>query len=303
VEYKDGKFWQELYEETYLPYQLFVQSGVDNLDKKLVLKKLETIFVHEGIGMKICEIKKWKPEDLKDKCESCTLEFNDDDVVREEFYCHANICKACCTQWVQSKVKSDDIMPFLRCPGEECTYAVPFDKLSAYPLTVREWYELVNLFAEKLLQRNPNWIFCTNGKCRYGVLLRISESEKDFTCDNCGTECKVKRKNEFDEGFKEMLKQGKIRFCPKCKYPHMKDYGLCNVMQCGKCKMWWNWKTYEMAPTERELKNKARVEKTLWEPGELEYQQKLERENPMAFKALLESNGIKYDPKYVRGHG
>lgn len=33
-----------------------------------------------------------------------------------------------------------------------------------------------------------------------------------------------------------------------------------------------------------------------WEPGELRYQQNLQRKDPAAFKALLERNGIKYDP-------
>jgi hypothetical protein len=35
--------------------------------------------------------------------------------------------------------------------------------------------------------------------------------------------------------------------------------------------------------------------------GELRYQQDLERSDPKAFKALLERNGIKYDPNYIRG--
>jgi len=35
--------------------------------------------------------------------------------------------------------------------------------------------------------------------------------------------------------------------------------------------------------------------------GELSYQQDLQRRNPKEFQALLERNGIKYDPNYVRG--
>ena len=39
----------------------------------------------------------------------------------------------------------------------------------------------------------------------------------------------------------------------------------------------------------------------LWEAGELHYQQKLQHEDPAAFQRLLERNGMKYDPNYVRG--
>jgi hypothetical protein len=35
--------------------------------------------------------------------------------------------------------------------------------------------------------------------------------------------------------------------------------------------------------------------------GELHYQQDLQRRDPKAFQALLERNGIKYDPNYIRG--
>ena len=40
---------------------------------------------------------------------------------------------------------------------------------------------------------------------------------------------------------------------------------------------------------------------TLWEPGELAFQQDLQRKDPKAFKALLERNGMEYNPNYVRG--
>lgn len=98
-----------------------------------------------------------------------------------------------------------------------------------------------------------------------------------------------------------MLEEGKIRLCPKCQFAHMKDYGICNVLQCGKCKIWWNWRTREYANTNKELKSKARRKGTLWEPGELDYQRKLEQTDKKAFIDLLERNGIKYDPNYRRG--
>ena len=40
---------------------------------------------------------------------------------------------------------------------------------------------------------------------------------------------------------------------------------------------------------------------TMWEPGELHYQLKLQREDPEAFKQLLKRNGIEFNPNYVRG--
>lgn len=105
----------------------------------------------------------------------------------------------------------------------------------------------------------------------------------------------------FDAETQKWIEQGKVRLCPKCELPHMKDKGLCNVMKCGKCGVWWNWRTRETGPTEYELKQIARRNHTLWEPGELEYQQKLQKENLPEFIKLLAKNGIKYDPNYVRG--
>jgi len=81
----------------------------------------------------------------------------------------------------------------------------------------------------------------------------------------------------------------------------LKEYGVCNVIECAKCGIWWNWRTRETGRTSRELKDRARSHGTLWEAGELEFQQKLERSNHAAFVGLLERNGIKWDPNYHRG--
>lgn len=63
----------------------------------------------------------------------------------------------------------------------------------------------------------------------------------------------------------------------------------------------WNWKTNETGRTSRELKQKARNNGTLWGHGELAYQQNLQQSNKKEFIALLERNGVKYDPNYRRG--
>jgi len=76
---------------------------------------------------------------------------------------------------------------------------------------------------------------------------------------------------------------------------------VCNVINCATCNCWWNWRSGEVGRSSAELKQRARMAGTLWEPGELAYQQGLQRSDPGAFKALLERNGVEYNPNYVRG--
>ncbi len=113
-----------------------------------------------------------------------------------------------------------------------------------------------------------------------------------------------------------MIKTGQLRECPTCRHLTLKEKGLCNIIECAKCGIWWNWRTNEQGHNGKDLKQRARMNGTLWEPGkkknnkfhnafflvgELRYQQELQQRNPKAFKALLERNGIKYDPNYIRG--
>eukprot|EP01084_Bolivina_argentea_P223354 377926_1 len=302
-EYKEAQYWADMFGEIYIPLQLHLSSGLD-LDVSLAESSLKSIFVHEMVERKIPDLTKYTDKDLKSKCDSCTCDFDEKEIARAELKCHANICKACCGNWIRAKISDENVIPFVRCPAEDCDYAVPAYMYSdvGFKLKTRDLYKMVSVYCEKQLARNSNWISCGNtNKCKYGFLFKLNENDKDVECENCCIKQKIKRKTEFDEGFKAMLKSGKIRTCPKCGFAHMKDKGLCNVLQCGKCKMWWNWRTREMANTQKALKNKARAERSLWEPGELEYQMKLQRDDPAAFRHLLESNGIKYDPNYQRG--
>merc|ERR1719499_1159537 len=104
----------------------------------------------------------------------------------------------------------------------------------------------------------------------------------------------------MDDSIQAMIKDGTMRKCPKCQTLTMKDKGLCNIINCNNCGVWWNWRTRETGNSQREMKQRARQRGTLWEPGELAYQQNLQRHHPEQFRQLLERNGIKYDPNYVR---
>jgi hypothetical protein len=73
------------------------------------------------------------------------------------------------------------------------------------------------------------------------------------------------------------------------------------VINCEQCGVWWNWRSGETGRSSKELKDKARARGTLWEPGELSFQQNLQQSDPAAFKSLLERNGMAFDPNYRRG--
>ena len=66
-----------------------------------------------------------------------------------------------------------------------------------------------------------------------------------------------------------MVQTGQLRECPTCHLLTMKEKGLCNVIECTKCGIWWNWRTREQGHSEKDLKQRARMSGTLWEPGKL----------------------------------
>lgn len=60
------------------------------------------------------------------------------------------------------------------------------------------------------------------------------------------------------------------------------------MIQCAKCAVWWNWATMETGKDQRSMKDTARYNGTLWMPGELQYQMRLQQTNLPEFIALLE---------------
>ncbi|ETO07901.1 hypothetical protein RFI_29491 [Reticulomyxa filosa] len=179
---------------------------------------------------------------------------------------HAMICEDCFKHYLKSKVKDEDVLPWLCCPFPNCFQPI-FSHLLFETLDREELCKFAKSFLLKHLARNPNWIKCQNTKeCRYGfVVLQSKEDEKKRHCACCGFAQTVSRNPiKSDQGFQELLKSGVLRLCPKCQFPTMKDKGLCNILQCGQCGIWWNWNNYEFGTSMRDLKNKARAQGTLW---------------------------------------
>ncbi len=246
------------------------------------------------------------PEVVKHtECQVCYCDFNDTDTlaVCASECGHRTICTGCFQTYVETKVNDSDVLPYIRCPEVDCKMHIAAADLRKASLTLEVQLQLAKVHMMKTITRNPDWVQCKTARCPLGFLHRVESGVKATkVCPLCNTkQVVVKSSVQLDADFVKMKKEGHIRDCPKCSYPAMKEYGLCNIMQCGKCGIYWNWASRETAPDSNTLKQIARNKGTLWEAGELSYQQQLQQNDPAAFKALLERNGIKYDPNYQRG--
>jgi len=218
--------------------------------------------------------------------------------------CGHNIaCQDCFSSYVLGKLERDEVLPYVRCPHPDCKMPITADSFYEACLPVPIYLAIAKVHLQKTISRNPDWIQCSNEGCVYGFLFKEpAGTAKTLRCALCHKQQEVKKADpNQDEDFQRMLKEGTIRLCPACKYPAIKEFGMCNIMNCGQCGIFWNWRTYQTAPDSHTLKMKARAEGTLWEPGNLEYQMRLQRENLPEFIALLKRNGIEYDPNYRRG--
>jgi hypothetical protein len=149
--------------------------------------------------------------------------------------------------------------------------------------------------------------------CPFGFVLAPAwtaagkAKDKLKKCDHCGELQIVVNKSApmaavaHDPDMQAMLDAGTLRPCPQCDALNMKDYGLCNVLQCHTCQIWWNWESRATGKSAQALKDLARRTGTMWLPGELQYNTTLQRTNLPAFIDLLKRNGVEYDPNFVRG--
>eukprot|EP00455_Lapot_gusevi_P005105 TRINITY_DN12149_c0_g1_i5.p1 TRINITY_DN12149_c0_g1~~TRINITY_DN12149_c0_g1_i5.p1 ORF type:complete len:435 (-),score=127.23 TRINITY_DN12149_c0_g1_i5:77-1315(-) len=237
------------------------------------------------------------------ECSVCYSEFDEQETlpVRATFCGHQVICRGCFQNYISIRIRDKEVMPFIRCPEPECRIPLAVADLRSAGLDLPVLYSLAQTSLLKLLARQEKFANCKTSKCPGGFWVTW-ENKRRMTCTVCETAQDVEqKKEELDDEFKKMIREGKLRPCPKCQHMTMKEYGICNVIECGKCGIWWNWRTRETGRDSRALKDRARMSGSLWEPGELAYQQRLEYQNPEEFRALLERNGVRYDPNYVRG--
>ena len=208
---------------------------------------------------------------------------------------HCQVCTVCMTGHVASKVTSADVAAWITCPHPTCTTPL-HPTVLCYPglLTTELQLQLLLGYLTKLLSRSTAFVRCGTSQCPYGFLCLAKKGKETKACPLCHKEQTVERgsEGELDESFKKMIASGTLRACPTCSHYTLKEKGICNVIECAKCGVWWNWRTRETGKSGTELKQRARAMGTLWEQGELQYQMELERRNPAEFKALLERNGM-----------
>ena len=236
-------------------------------------------------------------------CGACMSEFNESDSLKyTDLTCgHDILSKECMSMYITTKINEKNIYPWINCPSNDCNVNIECENLlNIIPLSTLQ--HLCETYLEKWVVRFPEWTPCVSSSCKSGFLVTNSMENKKLHFSVCNKQQIEKRKKEEqDESLKKMIADGTLRPCPKCKLLTMKEFGVCNVIDCQQCGIVWNWQTRETGRTSRELKQKARAKGTLWGHGELAYQQQLQRTNKKEFIALLARNGVKYDPNYRRG--
>eukprot|EP00467_Chlorarachnion_reptans_P002713 CAMPEP_0114488280 /NCGR_PEP_ID=MMETSP0109-20121206/1236_1 /TAXON_ID=29199 /ORGANISM="Chlorarachnion reptans, Strain CCCM449" /LENGTH=310 /DNA_ID=CAMNT_0001664643 /DNA_START=317 /DNA_END=1249 /DNA_ORIENTATION=+ len=223
---------------------------------------------------------------------------------------HADVCGECFGEYLGSRIENEDVMPFIPCPTPGCNQPVSAEAITSSSLACSSLLRLSQSMLQRMLFGSGYWVPCSNSShfyqgtaCPYGFLVE-NEGGKSctFACGLCQYEQEVIREKPTKEpSLAELIADGILRPCPKCDTYQMKDRGVCNVIQCPGCNIWWNWRTRITGPTSRALKAKARSDGSLWESGELEYQQELQRTDLASFRRLLRQNGVEFDPNYQRG--
>jgi len=277
-------------------------TSADRENAAQIIRELYLSYMDDCKDDKKPEAKEKKGGPLTE-CKVCMNDFDSSNRAVRMMNCgHESVCTGCFTKYVQHKVKDKDVLPWVRCPDGKCQFPCHGETIANSGCNALELYQFADVYLHKHLVRQENWVECKHPDCRFGFMMEGKNPKKEEKkCEVCFLKQTVEAKRELDDEFKKWIQEGKLRPCPVCQHMTMKEYGVCNVIQCGKCGIWWNWKNRETGKSSKDLKDKARGQGTLWEAGELSFQQELERKDPKAFKALLERNGMVFNPNYVRG--
>ena len=240
---------------------------------------------------------------VSERCVVCYCDFDQDETKPAALPSSCGggqlVCCGCLAQYIESRVQEGDVVPWIPTPAEKNDTPLPpemFEHCSDSTLC-----QFCVGLVSQLLARESDWMACSEQNCHFGFTVHSDEKQRR-RCEACGIDQIVSRNAmDTDKELQQLVRDGVVRMCPSCGDPNMKDYGICNVIQCAKCSIWWNWESRETGNSSRELKEKARRVGNLWLPGELAFQQNLERNDKRAFKDLLEKNGVQYDPNYHRG--
>ena len=144
--------------------------------------------------------------------------------------------------YVTTKIKERNIYPWIKCPQNNCNIDLTCEKLvatcggnssssSSSSSSTRLEQVLCQTYLSKWIVRYPEWTPCTSSSCNFGFLVTNSMENKKIRCGVCNTKQTVRRKKEEqDESLKQMVREGTLRPCPKCKMLTMKEFGVCNVI-------------------------------------------------------------------------
>ena len=166
---------------------------------------------------------------------------------------HASTCQDCFAQYVGIKIKDEAVMPWLCCPAPSCRHPLaPSDLIQQAQLSVAQLVHLAIVYMRRRLVRSEAYVSCSSTRnCVGGFHVPLVKGKpakgKTQMCTLCDGTQMVERgkEGELDEEFKKMIAAGTLRPCPKCKHLTMKEKGVCNVLNCVKCGVWWNWRTNE----------------------------------------------------------
>ena len=131
---------------------------------------------------------------------------------------------------------------------------------------------------------NPNCFICPNNKCGNIVETNLFSFSTFISCKECNiTWCRnccvtpfhenlscieydlTKHDSKNSKYILELYKENKLKFCPQCKIPIIKNKG-CNKIVCENCNMKWCWLCEKMNIdySHYNIKNNTKCANKLW---------------------------------------